>query len=282
VVGGAIAPSLNLNWMLYDSTYLLAALCHGVGVGIASRARIRPERTAPWLAAAYGGGLAAAGLIAWFAFTGRMPAFYLPDQGGTLYLNRPEDLKQAQNPVAGGYSSWMPMLETDRLVIRPFEYDDCDFLVELFNDPAFIRNVEDKGVRTPAQAALFLARGPMASYSQYGHGLYLVALRDSGRPIGMCGLLRRNQVPDVDLGYALLPAFWGQGYALEAAAAVVDFGRRSLGLRRVSALVAPDNARSVALLVKLGFSFAQWLRAPDGSGTVAVYSLRIPTAAAGG
>jgi RimJ/RimL family protein N-acetyltransferase len=172
----------------------------------------------------------------------------------------------------------MPTLETDRLVIRHFEYGDCDFVVRLFNEPSFIRNVEDKGVRTPAQAAFFLTRGPMASYQEHGHGLYLVALKDSGRPIGMCGLLKRNHVPDVDLGYALLPEFWGLGYAIEAAAAVLDFGRRSLGLRRASALVAPDNTRSITLLTNLGFAFAQWLPAPDGSGALAVYSRDLTSA----
>jgi RimJ/RimL family protein N-acetyltransferase len=177
----------------------------------------------------------------------------------------------------------MRILETERLLIRPFEYGDCAFLVRLLNEPSFIRNIDDKGVRTQAQAAVFLTHGPMASYREHGHGLCLVALRDTLQPIGTCGLLKRNHVPEIDLGYAFLPGFWGRGYALEAAAAVLDFGRLSLGLTRASAIVTPDNARSIALLLKLGFGFNQWLPIPGGGGTVAVYARELspPDAAAG-
>jgi RimJ/RimL family protein N-acetyltransferase len=177
----------------------------------------------------------------------------------------------------------MRILESERLLIRPFQYGDCAFLVRLLNEPSFIRNVEDKGIRTQAQAAVFLTQGPMASYREHGHGLCLVALKGSGQAIGMCGLLKRNQAPAIDLGYAFLPECWGRGYALEAAAATLDFGRRSLGLLRASAIVAPDNTRSIALLVKLGFGFEQWLPIPGGDGTVAVYARELspPDAAEG-
>jgi RimJ/RimL family protein N-acetyltransferase len=166
----------------------------------------------------------------------------------------------------------MRNIQTARLVIRAFEYRDCDFIIRLLNEPSFIQNVEDKGVRTRAQAAVFLTQGPMASHALHGHGLCLVALKDSGQPIGMCGLLLRQPARVVDLGYGFLPEFWGQGYALEAAAAMLDFGRRQLGLLRASAIVAPDNARSIALLEKLGFTFSQWLPVPDAHGTVAEYA----------
>jgi RimJ/RimL family protein N-acetyltransferase len=171
----------------------------------------------------------------------------------------------------------MLILETDRLAIRQFEYGDCDFMVRLLNDPSFIRNVEDKGVRTRAQAAVFLTAGPMASYRAHGHGLYLVALKPALQPIGMCGLLRRNQTGTIDLGYALLPEYCGQGYALEAAAAVLAYGRRTLGMDRAAALVAPANARSIALLLKLGFAFAEWLPMPDTPGTIALYERDLTT-----
>jgi RimJ/RimL family protein N-acetyltransferase len=169
----------------------------------------------------------------------------------------------------------MLVLETARLVIRQFEYDDCYFIVKRLNEPSFIHNVEDKGVRTPAQAAVFLTAGPMTSYQAHGHGLYLVALKETGQPIGMCGLLKRKHLRDIDLGYAFLPGFCGHGYALEAAAGVLDHGRRTLGMHRASAIVASTNERSIALLTKLGFAFTEWLPMPDCPGAIALYECNI-------
>jgi len=169
----------------------------------------------------------------------------------------------------------MQILETDRLVLRHFEYDDCDFIIRLLNDPSFIDNIEDKGVRTPAQAASYLASGPMASYREHGHGLYLVALKDGLRPIGMCGLIKRPHLRDVDLGYAFLPEGAGRGYAFEAAAAVLGFARRTLGLERVSAIVAPGNLRSIGLLERLGFAFARWEPTPGAPDPLALYELSL-------
>ena len=167
----------------------------------------------------------------------------------------------------------MQILETDRLVIRQFDYNDCEFILRLLNDPSFVDNIEDKGVRTRVQAASYLAAGPMASYQANGHGLYLVALKDGGRPIGMCGLIKRPHLRDVDLGYAFLPEGAGRGYAFEAAAAVLDFGHRTLGFTRVCAIVSPTNLRSTTLLERLGFAFAQWQPMPGGPGSIALYEL---------
>ncbi|MBP1773553.1 MAG: hypothetical protein H6P99_2716 [Holophagaceae bacterium] len=142
---------------------------------------------------------------------------------------------------------------TDRLILRRFVVEDAPFLLRLLNEPSFIENIADKGVRTLEQAADYLAQGPLASYAAHGHGLWMVQHRVTGQPMGMCGLIRRDNLPEVDLGYAFVPEFWGLGYAREAAEACVAWGRETLGLRSMLAIVSPGNAASIRLLESLGF-----------------------------
>jgi ribosomal-protein-alanine N-acetyltransferase len=145
------------------------------------------------------------------------------------------------------------LIATQRLRIRPIEIGDAAFLLRLLNDPAFIRNIADRNVRTLDDAVRYMEAGPIASYAKNGFGLWLVTLADSGEPAGICGLLRRDVLPDVDIGYAFLPEFTGRGYAFESARAVLEFGRNTLGFRRIVAVVDQDNAPSIRLLEKLGF-----------------------------
>ena len=148
----------------------------------------------------------------------------------------------------------LPLIETPRLVLRHLAPDDAGFILELLNDPAFLRHIGDKGVRNKRQARAYIRNGPMASYDRFGFGLYLVALKD-GAPIGICGLLKRQTLDDVDLGFAFLPHFRALGYAFESAQAVLAHARATRGLTRVLAITSPDNAASIGLLEKLGFSF---------------------------
>ena len=145
------------------------------------------------------------------------------------------------------------MLTTERLTLSPFTLDDDAFILRLLNEPSFIANIADRGVRTLEDARAYLSNGPIASYAANGFGLWRVSLREGGPPIGMCGLIRRPGLADVDLGYALLPEHTGHGYAVEAARAALDYGRAALGLARIVAIVSPDNDRSARVLEKLGF-----------------------------
>lgn len=147
----------------------------------------------------------------------------------------------------------MTPLLTDRLLIRLFTLDDAPFILRLLNEPSFIENIADKGVRTLDQARDYLAQGPLASYTARGHGLWMVELRETGAPMGMCGLIKRDTLPEVDLGYAFVPEFWGQGYAREAAKACLAYGRQVLGLQSMLAIVSPGNAPSIRLLETLAF-----------------------------
>lgn len=151
----------------------------------------------------------------------------------------------------------MTVLETSRLRIRFLEPGDAEFILRLVNEPSFLANIGDRGIRSVEQAGRYLEEGPLNSYARHGHGLYLVESRESGESMGMCGLLRRDQFQDIDLGYALLPEFWARGYAHEAAAAVLHFGHTTIGAPRILGLVRPDNVPSIRVLEKLGFTFTE-------------------------
>jgi [ribosomal protein S5]-alanine N-acetyltransferase len=166
-----------------------------------------------------------------------------------------------------------PVHETGRLALRRFTTADAAFVVELLNEASFLRYIGDKGVRTEADACRYLEAGPLASYARHGFGLYRVGLKHSGEPIGMCGLLKRDWLEDVDIGFAFLPRFWRKGYGLEAAAAVLAHARDGLGLRRVVAITSPDNAASIGLLEKLGFRFERMARPSEGEPEVRVFGL---------
>lgn len=162
----------------------------------------------------------------------------------------------------------MSVLETERLALRQLSSADAEFILELLNEPSFIRNIGDKGVRTRADAVKYIQNGPVASYERFGFGLYLVELKSSDVPIGICGLLKRESLQDVDVGFAFLPKFWSKGYAVESAAAVMDHGRKVLGIGRMVAITAPDNYGSIKVLEKIGLKFEGVIRLSEGEAEV--------------
>jgi ribosomal-protein-alanine N-acetyltransferase len=152
-----------------------------------------------------------------------------------------------------------------RLCVEYFTLDDADFILELLNEPDFIRYIADKGVRDMAGAQAYLRDGPLSSYTKHGHGLCKVTLTRTGEPIGMCGLIRRDVFEAPDLGYAFLKRHHRQGYAYEAGAAVLDRARRQMNMGRIVAITAPDNAASIWVLEKLGLQYESELQLPDYS-----------------
>lgn len=159
-----------------------------------------------------------------------------------------------------------PILETERLIVLEFSIEDAPFILELVNEPSWIRFIGDRGVRSLDAARAYLSKGPIAMYERCGFGLYKVALKGDETPLGMCGLIKRDALPDVDIGFAFLPRYWGKGYALEAAAAVLAYGKSALGLGRIVAITSLDNQSSIKLLEKIGFVFERRIRLPgDGS-----------------
>ena len=159
----------------------------------------------------------------------------------------------------------MTVTQTERLLLRWLDARDSAFIFELVNEPSWLRYIGDKGVKTLQDAQRYIEDGPIEMYQRLGFGLYVVELKENGAPIGICGLIKRDALVDVDLGFAFLPRFWTKGYALESASAVMSYGRSALGLSRIVAIVSQDNHRSARLLKKLGFRFESSVSLqPDG------------------
>ena len=159
-----------------------------------------------------------------------------------------------------------PVLETPRLRLRELNAGDAPFILRLVNDPLFLRFVGDRGVRTVEDARGYLERGPLTSYAQHGFGLWHVGVKSTGEAAGICGLLKREVLADVDVGFAYLPEHSGQGYATEAAQATVQHGYAQLGLKRIVAITAPENTASQNVLRKIGLRHTQTIRLPAYTG----------------
>lgn len=149
----------------------------------------------------------------------------------------------------------MIAIATERLELRQFDENDAEFILRLVNEPTFLRYIGDRGVRSIADARRYIADGPVAGYARYGHGLLCVVRKADGVAVGMCGVLKRDALPEPDLGFSLFPEHWSQGYAFESASAVMIHARQVLGLGRILAITTADNQPSMRLLGKLGFRF---------------------------
>ncbi|HWS28372.1 MAG TPA: GNAT family N-acetyltransferase [Xanthomonadales bacterium] len=165
--------------------------------------------------------------------------------------------------------------ESERLRLRLLDVDDAAFMLALVNDPSWLRNIGDRGVRSLDDARAYLRKGPIDMYARHGFGLYAIELKSGEGPLGICGLIQRDSLPDVDIGYALLPQYVGQGYALEAAQASVTLARERFGLQRLIAITAPDNAASARLLVRIGMHFERHFSVAPDSEVLCLYAMAL-------
>ena len=154
------------------------------------------------------------------------------------------------------------ILETKRLVLRELTVEDADFILQLLNEPAFILFIGDRGVRTQDEARAYIEKNITPSYEKNGFGLYLVEMKEVATPLGICGLINRDDLPDIDIGYAFLEAYRGNGYATESAEAIMDFGRTVVGLKRIVGITAVDNQSSINVLEKVGLHFERLITRP--------------------
>ena len=164
-------------------------------------------------------------------------------------------------------------LETERLVLRRFTLDDAAFLRELVNEPGWLRYIGDRKVQTLDDARGYLERALLAQYVRLGFGFYRVELQADGTPVGLCGLVRRQGMDDVDMGFAILERHSGRGYASEAAQRIVRHAREDLGLARITGITQPGNAASIALLEKLGMRFERTIRLPGETADLGLYGM---------
>jgi RimJ/RimL family protein N-acetyltransferase len=164
------------------------------------------------------------------------------------------------------------VLETRRLVLRRLTLDDAGFILELLNDPDWMRYIGDRGIRTLDDARGYLADGPIAMYARLGFGLYLAERIRDGAPLGICGLVKRDSLPDVDIGFALLARHRGQGYAREAAFAMLEYAQDTIGITRLVAIASPDNRPSIGLLERLGLRFEGTIQLPGEDEATNLYA----------
>ena len=166
----------------------------------------------------------------------------------------------------------MKILETKRTILREVVESDAAFMLDLLNQPSFIKYIGDRNVRTVEEARDFIENRYRQSYRDNGFGLWTVELKGDGTPIGICGFVKRDTLPDADIGFAFLPQFCGQGFALESAAGVMNYGREKLKFKRVLAITTQFNESSGKLLERLGFKFEKLTKQPHDPEELKLFS----------
>lgn len=167
----------------------------------------------------------------------------------------------------------MKILETERTILREVTADDAEFILDLLNQPSFIKFIGDRNVRTAAQARDYIESRFTESYEQFNFGMWAVELKYDKTPIGICGFVKRDYLPDADIGFAFLPQFEKKGYAVETAAAALEYGSDVLGLKRVLAIASPDNESSRRLLGKINFKFKRLIKSPPDNAELKLFSV---------
>ena len=167
------------------------------------------------------------------------------------------------------------VLETKRLLIRHFVRDDADFILRQLNEPSWLEFIGDKNVYNLNDAKKYIELVELSMYQKYGFGMFLVFDKQTEIPMGLCGLMKRDDLDHADLGYALLPEFWQQGYALEAVQSILEYTKHTHGLSRILALSKSSNASSIKLLNKVGFTFERDLKLMENEENLQIYQLNL-------
>lgn len=166
----------------------------------------------------------------------------------------------------------MKILETERTILREVTKDDAEFILDLLNQPSFIKYIGDRNVREIAGAVEYIESRFVGSYRQFGFGMWAVESKETGAPVGICGFVRRDSLPDADIGFAFLPQYCSQGYAFESADAVMKYGRDVLGFERILAITSQDNETSARLLEKINFKFESRIKLPHETEELKLFS----------
>lgn len=168
-----------------------------------------------------------------------------------------------------------PLIETERLIIRPFTLDDAPFILELVNTPSWLAYIGNRNVNNIGDARKYLQNGPLKSYVDNGYGGWMIQHKEQQEPIGQCGLYKRPYLTAPDVGFAFLPQYEGKGYGQEAVRATLTYAQHQLKINNLFAIVQPNNERSIRLLEKTGFIIQDMIR-PEGDTTLALYCYTSP------
>ena len=157
------------------------------------------------------------------------------------------------------------VIETERVVLRKFTIDDAAFMLEMLNTPTWLRFIGDRNVKTLEEAENYLLNGNIRSYQEYGFGFYVVVIKETQESIGICGIVKREGLEDVDIGFAFFQQFMGKGYVYEAGSATLNYALNDLKIKKIVAIVDPENVVSIALLKKIGLQFEKMIQlSPKG------------------
>ncbi len=168
------------------------------------------------------------------------------------------------------------LAETERLRVRPYVLADAPFTLMLLNTPSWLTFIGDRGVKTIEEAETYIRDNALMSYEQYGLGPYIVELKETGMPIGHCGLHKRPALDDIDIGFAFLPQYAGSGYGYESASALVAYAQNTLGLTRLTGITKPTNNPSIRLLEKLGMHFEKQIMFGTGAAESLLFGMTLP------
>lgn len=166
------------------------------------------------------------------------------------------------------------IIETERLELRKLSLEDSNFIFELLNDPDWIKYIGNRNINNDEDAQNYISNRLLKGYEQYGFGFYLVKEKDSNSSIGLCGLIKRDFLEKVDLGFAFLPKYREKGYAYESASAIMKYAKENFGLNTLLAITSLNNTNSINLLEKLGFKFEKTIKMPNENEELNLFKFR--------
>ncbi|MCJ8164955.1 GNAT family N-acetyltransferase [Pontibacter sp. E15-1] len=161
--------------------------------------------------------------------------------------------------------------ETERLILRPTSYEDAAFIFELLNTPQWLQFIGDRNVRSVEDAKGYIKNKLMSQLGRLGYGNYTVIRKADGAKLGTCGLHDREGLDGIDIGFAFLPQFAGQGYAFEAASKIKSAASDCFGIKQIYAITAKENTASQRLLEKLGLVYTKLVRLPSDDEDLMLY-----------
>jgi RimJ/RimL family protein N-acetyltransferase len=165
------------------------------------------------------------------------------------------------------------IIETERLLLREFTVDDSQFILELLNSEGWLKYIGDRNIKTTEQAINYLENVLIEGYRMHGYGFGLVALKKETRPIGLCGLIKRDHLPHIDIGFAFLPSYIGKGYGYEIAKKTLQYGFQQLQQEKIIAITLPTNSASIKLLEKLGLTYESRFVSKDKNEELLIYGI---------
>jgi RimJ/RimL family protein N-acetyltransferase len=169
----------------------------------------------------------------------------------------------------------MILIETERLNLKLLSENDASFILELVNTPLWLQWIGSRNVNNKEDAVRYLVQGPLKSYADFGYGLFLVELKSLNIPIGLCGLVKRNELDGPDLGFAFLPSYIEKGFGFEIAKATLDYVKEKFRLEKIYAVSLAENKRSIHLLSKLSFTYISSISLPSSTEPLSLYQYKI-------